>query len=81
MGAKRRDRNAGQGAGGREIALYVISREGLGTIQDYTVNRGRLLDAMKKYVVSGMPPAPPGTEAPGEGMMETPARRIVGPEG
>jgi len=61
-----------------KIALYVITKEGLGTIQDYTTDHARLLDAMRNYIVRGMQPAPPGTEPLGQGMMESPAIHSVG---
>jgi VWFA-related protein len=60
-----------------KIALYVITKEGLATLQDYSTDRARLLDSMKKYIVRGMLPAPPGPpESVGEGLTEGPP--IVG---
>ena len=54
-----------------KIALYVISKgEGLLMLQDYTLDRARLLEAMTKYIPHAMCQAPPGPEDLGEGMME-----------
>jgi VWFA-related protein len=61
-----------------KIALYVITREGLGTLEDYTTDRAKLLASMKNYVVRGMPPAPSGMEDVGEAMTETGPIRFVG---
>jgi VWFA-related protein len=52
------------------IAVYVL-RKGVGlvTLQDYTTDRSKLAAAVAAVIPSGMPPAPPGTEAD-EGMMD-----------
>src|SRR5580698_1635008 len=43
-----------------KIALYVISKgEGLLMLQDYTLDRARLLEAMTKYIPHAMCQAPP----------------------
>ncbi len=56
-----------------KIALYVVSKgEGLLMLQDYTLDRARLLEAMTKYIPHAMCQAPPGPEELGEGMMEGP---------
>lgn len=53
-----------------KIALYVISKnQGLVILQDYTLDRARLLDAMSKYTPHAMCPAPVGFDM-GEGLLE-----------
>ncbi len=51
------------------IALYVISKnEGLVLLQDYTLDRERLLEAVSKYIPRAMCPAPFQRDS-GEGML------------
>jgi VWFA-related protein len=54
------------------IAIYVISNmEGLLILQDYTVDRARLVDALSKYIPHAMEPAPPYLPEGAEGMIDT----------
>jgi VWFA-related protein len=60
-----------------KIALYVVGKhQGLGILQDYTLDRSLLLAAMDKYIPQWMCPAPPipgGAEGMQDGSLGLPA--------
>ena len=55
-----------------QLALYAISKfTGFELVQDYTTDRTKLMHAVSTYVPRGMPPAPPGFDAPdGHGLSD-----------
>lgn len=49
----------------------------MGILQDYTLDRSKLTDALTRFVPRGMAPAPPDMPEGAEGMFEKPAPQMA----